>query len=233
MASSVPKTPRRLRIGVMMDEVQLSDIMGIDIFGNLSQEYMAKVQVFEPKWGAIEHHAAPMEFFYIATTLEPANLTPDGLRFVPNVTYDDCPRDLDIVIVGGPLWTHRPAQADRFMKEAWLKTRVWLTTCIGSMWLASSGVLGGLKCTTNREGLEAAKKMHPEVEWLDQRWVVEEKPFDGEGKGELWTAGGAGAGINMIATYCLENFDKDFVNTLALRPLEFRLDGNMSQFYLA
>lgn len=37
----------------------------------------------------------------------------------------------------------------------------------------------------------------------------------------------------MFATYCLENFDKEFVTTLALRPLEFRLDGNMSQFYLA
>jgi hypothetical protein len=37
----------------------------------------------------------------------------------------------------------------------------------------------------------------------------------------------------MIATYCLENFDKDFVNALALRPLEFRLDGNVSQFYLS
>lgn len=37
----------------------------------------------------------------------------------------------------------------------------------------------------------------------------------------------------MIATYCLENFDKEFVTTLALTPLEFRLDGNMTQFYLA
>jgi hypothetical protein len=35
----------------------------------------------------------------------------------------------------------------------------------------------------------------------------------------------------MIATYCLENFDKEFVNTMALSGLEFRLDGNMSQFY--
>lgn len=89
---------------------------------------------------------------------------------------------------------------------------------------------------------------------LDQRWVVEEKPFHGEGKGELWTAGGAGAGeshfpvelvmkaamanekyrlgIHMIATYCLENFDKELVNLASLVGLEFRLDGNTSQFYL-
>lgn len=37
----------------------------------------------------------------------------------------------------------------------------------------------------------------------------------------------------MIATYCLENFDKGFVDTMALSGLEFRLDGNASQFYLS
>jgi hypothetical protein len=35
----------------------------------------------------------------------------------------------------------------------------------------------------------------------------------------------------MVATYCLENFDKELVNSLALTPLEFQLDGNTSQFY--
>ncbi|KAK4154698.1 class I glutamine amidotransferase-like protein [Chaetomidium leptoderma] len=227
-----PPHPKKLRIGVMLESVQLSDIVGIDLFGNLSTEYMAKVKGVEPIWAALAPHAIDIEFLYIATTLEPAFMTPT-LHFVPTVTYDDCPRDLDIVITGGPLLSHRPAQADRFMKEAWGRTRVWLTTCIGSMWLASAGVLDGVRCTTNRECLEVARKMHPEVQWQDQRWVVVEKPFDGEGKGELWTSGGAGAGINMIATYCLENFDNEFVNALALRPLEFRLDGNMSQFYLA
>jgi transcriptional regulator GlxA family with amidase domain len=194
-----PTHPKKLRIGVMLETVQLADIVGIDILGNLSTEYMSQVKAMMPEWAAREELAAlealaiDMEFFFIATTLEPAFMTP-GLHFVPTITYDDCPRDLDIVITGGPLLTHRPEQADRFMKEAWPKTRVWLTTCIGSMWLASSGVLNGKKCTTNREALGIARKMHPEVEWLDQRWVIEEKEFEGEEKGELWTAGGAGAG---------------------------------------
>jgi transcriptional regulator GlxA family with amidase domain len=190
MATTAPK---KLRIGVMLETVQLSDIMGIDLLGNLSQEYLQSIQSFAPSYGAFVPQAVEMEFFYLATTLEPSRMTP-GLKFVPNMTYDDCPRDLDIVVVGGPMFTHRPAPADRFIKEAWPKTRVWLTTCTGSMWLASTGLLDGLKATTNREGMWAAKEMHPDVKWQDQRWVVEEKPFDGEGKGELWTAGGAGAG---------------------------------------
>jgi putative intracellular protease/amidase len=192
-------SPKKLRIGVMLEEVQFSDVVGMDIFGNLSKEYMNEVKQFDSNGllTQFEDYAMDIEFLFLATTLEPVRVTP-GLRFVPTVTYDDCPRDLDIVIIGGPLLSHRPAPADKFMKEAWTKTRVWMTTCIGSIWLASSGVLEGKTCTCNREFLEGAKKLYPGVNWLDQRWVVEDKPYDGEGKGELWTGGGAGAGKCLL-----------------------------------
>ncbi len=193
MASSHPASPRKLRIGVLLEAVQFSDIIGIDILGNLSKSYMSLVESIGEEWAAFAPHAIDMEYFFVATTLDPTEITP-GLRIVPTVTYDECPRDLDMVLVGGPVPTHRPESADRFIKEAWAQTRVWFTTCTGSMWLASSGVVDGLRCTTNRGMLEIARGMHPTVEWVDQRWVVEEKPFEGEGKGELWTAGGAGAG---------------------------------------
>jgi len=72
---------------------------------------------------------------------------------------------------------------------------VVLTTCTGAMWLASTGLVDGKKCTTNRGFLSVAKASHPNVDWQDQRWVVDEKPYEGsEGKGELWTSGAAGAG---------------------------------------
>lgn len=61
-----------------------------------------------------------------------------------------------------------------------------MTTCIGSLWLASSGVSDGKSATTNRGALPLAKKLYPKVEWMDQRWVVD---------GKYWTAGGAGAGM--------------------------------------
>jgi transcriptional regulator GlxA family with amidase domain len=198
-----PAHPKTLRIGVMLEAIQLSDILGIDILGNLSKEYLAQAKDLNPGLAALlDDRAMDIEFFYMATTLEPAVMTP-GLRFLPTVTYDDCPRDLDMVVIGGPLPSHRPEQAARFIREAWGTTRVWLSTCVGSMWLASAGVLEGLECTTNRGALDLAKEMHPGVKWLDQRWVVEEKPFEGEGKGELWTAGGAGAGKFVCALACL------------------------------
>jgi putative intracellular protease/amidase len=184
----------KLRIGVMLEAVQLSDIVGIDIFGNMSKDYIDEVSGL-PEFTSFKGKGIDITWFYISSTLEPSRTTPKNFRILPNVTYDDCPRDLDIVIIGGPPPSHRPAAADRFMKDAWEKTRVWITTCVGSAWLASSGVLKGRKCTGNRLFLPVARMWHPEVEWLDQRWVVDEKPYLGvDGKGELWTSGGAGAG---------------------------------------
>ncbi|KAM7212367.1 isonitrile hydratase [Rhypophila decipiens] len=235
---SVPIAAKKLRIGVMLEEVQLVDIAGIDIFGNISETYVSGVISIDPSYSKYGPHAVDIEFFYIATTLETSFMTPPqagqmgGFKFVPNVTYDDCPRDLDIVLTGGPVPTHRPPQADKFMKEAWTKTPVWMTTCIGSIWLASTGLLEGKTCTTNKEFLNMAKKMYPGTNWVRQRWVVEEKEYEGDGrKGELWTAGGAGTGIDMIARYCLDNFGHDFVNTMSLEMLELNPGGRYGQFY--
>ncbi|KAI8270532.1 Isonitrile hydratase [Colletotrichum sp. SAR11_239] len=220
---------KSLRIGVMLEAVQLSDIMGIDLFGNISLEYYDKVKAFDPGFAPFEGLAPEIKFYFISSTLEPAEMTP-GLKFVPNITYDDCPRDLDLVLIGGPLPSHRPPQADRFMKEAFAKTRVWMTTCIGSPWLASAGVLKGKKATVNREFLAFARQVHPDTEWLDQRWVVEEKEYDGEGKGELWTAGGAGAGLSMIIEYLNQNFDPAYVKKIALQGIGME-EVETNQFY--
>ena len=189
-----PTTKKALRIGVMMEGVQLSDIMGIDILGNLSETYVNAVISLDPSAEKYKERAIPMEFFYIATTLDLAFMTP-SVMIKPNVTYDDCPRDLDIVLTGGSLPSTRTPQATKFIQEAYSKVPVWFTTCIGAMWIAEAGVLKGSKVTTNRCSLPMARKLHPEAEWLDQRWVVDEKPYDGsDRKGELWTSGGAGAG---------------------------------------
>ncbi|KAF2155558.1 class I glutamine amidotransferase-like protein [Myriangium duriaei CBS 260.36] len=174
-----------LQIGIMMETVQASDVVGADILGNLSTKYLSEVSQLGD-FSKYESHAMDMIFHWIATTLEPTRMTPN-VSVNPTTTYDDCPRDLDILLIGGPLPSHRPEQADRFMREAWEKTKTVMTTCIGGMWLASTGLLDGKKATTNRGVLDVAKKMYPKVEWQDQRWVV-----DCDGK--LWTSGGAGSG---------------------------------------
>ncbi len=120
--------------------------------------------------------------------------------------------------------SHRPEAAAVFMREAAKETKVILTVCTGGAWLASSGVLDGRKATTNREVLEVSKTLYPNVDWQDQRWTI-----DDTAKPVLWTAGGARAGMDMIATYVMEKFDKRLA-TFATTVLDVHLDG-MSQNY--
>jgi transcriptional regulator GlxA family with amidase domain len=180
-----------VRVGVFFEKVQLSDITGIDLLGNCSIDYIKVAAEFG--FGHLLPLAVDMEFLYISSTLEPAFATP-SLRIHPTHTYDSAPRDLDILVVGGPPPSHRPEASLIFLKEAAKKggTKVIMSTCVGSLWLADAGILDGRKATTNRGALELAKTVHPGVDWVDQRWVIDlsepGKDFD------LWTSGGAGAG---------------------------------------
>lgn len=230
-------TLKPLRIGVMMEEVQLLDIAGSDLLASLSSETVeAGYAAFPEMIGPLRKYAPSMTFYFLASTLEPVKVTM-GLKFVPTMTYDDCPRDLDIVLIGGPWLNHRPAAASKFMKEAWERTPVWITTCTGSLWLASAGLLRGHKAATNRAFIPIAKQVNPEVIWVDQRWIVEPKIYTGnsDAKGELWTSGAAGCGessllhstlqanmlqgIEMVTQFCMERFNADLVQLMVLEGL--------------
>ena len=210
--------PPKLRIAVMQENVQSSDIIGADLFGNISQHYVQMASTIG--LGDFTNAAPEIEFFFPATSLEPAFMTP-GIYFKPTHTYDDVPRDLDVLLIGGSIPTFRPSDADRFMKEAFPRTKVVFTTCIGSLWLASTGIMNGKKATTNREYLPIARSLYPDIEWVDHRWVID---------GKLWSSGGAGAGVEMIWKYLKENFDKDMVDLLVSRSLQFD-PNDRGQFY--
>lgn len=183
-----------------MEECQFSDLTCADLLGNLSTKYVTECIPLTNRPDLVSK-STDMEFLYLATTLEPTHMTPN-IHFVPTHTYDNAPRDLDMLIIGGPLPTHRPESADRFMKEAFNSIGVVMTTCIGSLWLASSGVLKGRRATTNREALGVAGQMYPDTEWIDERWVVDLN-------GKLWTSGGAGAGKYYLLPEGVETLAND------------------------
>lgn len=68
-----------------------------------------------------------MKLDYISSMLEPTNLTP-CVKVVPNTPYDDAPRNLDILLIGGSMPPHRPAATDKFMEEAGKEISKILTT---------------------------------------------------------------------------------------------------------
>tara|TARA_R110002003_G_scaffold127_10_gene11986 strand:+ start:27039 stop:27662 length:624 start_codon:yes stop_codon:yes gene_type:complete len=188
--STTSGTQKPLRIGVFYEEVQMSDLAGLDFFGNLTPKIIDVVAQLQPELAPLKHFTIPIEFLYISSSTELARCTPE-MYVKPTHTYDNAPRDLDILLIGGRELSTIKEESLTYLREASKRTKVILTTCIGSMWLALSGVLNGKKATANRVMLGVANKMFPNVEWLDQRWVIEEGQFDGA---QIWTAGGAACG---------------------------------------
>ena len=177
-----------LKVGILFENCQLSDVTCMDLLGNCSIEYIKMAAEFG--FDYLLPHAVEMEFLYIASSTKPAMMTP-SLRCVPTRTYDKAPRDLDVLLVGGPSLSSRPEGSLKYIKEVCedKKEKVIMSICVGGLWIADAGVLKGIKATTNRGALTAAEKFHPEVEWVDQRWVVTKS-----GHLTYWTGGGAGAG---------------------------------------
>ena len=191
---SNPSTKPSLRIGVLYEETQMTDLAGLDILGNLTPKTLSMVCALQPAFSPLLQFAVPMEFLYISSSLDLAWTTPE-MHVKPTHTYANAPRDLDIVLIGGPDPSNVKEESLTFLREAAKQTKVILTTCTGAMWLARAGVLDGKKATTNRVLLDVARKMMPQVEWLDQRWVVEDGHFEGA---QIWTSGGAGCGKTLI-----------------------------------
>jgi putative intracellular protease/amidase len=187
-------TQKPLRIGILYEHTQMSDLIGLDFLSAQTPEVTAIKAQNNPIFEQLMPYATPMEFLYISSSLDAAWTTPK--MFVkPTHTYATAPRDLDILVIGGP---DPAAVADEslvFLREASKETKVIMTVCTGGMWLAKSGVLDGKKATTNRGTLANAAKLWPEVKWADQRWVVEDGHFEGA---QIWTAGGAGCGESCV-----------------------------------
>lgn len=202
MSSTTIKKP--LRVGVLYEKTQMTDLAGLDILGLLTPKTLDMVCSMQPAFEPLKQFAIPMEFLYISSSLELAWTTPE-MHVKPTHTYANAPRDLDIILVGGPDPAGVEEESLEFLKAASKRTKVILTTCTGAMWLARAGVLDGKRATTNRVLLDVARQMMPKVEWLDQRWVVEQGQFEGA---QIWTSGGAGCGELSIRP-CVGSRSKD------------------------
>ncbi|KAL1609893.1 hypothetical protein SLS60_001558 [Paraconiothyrium brasiliense] len=224
MTVTTPNTsPKPLRIGVLYEEVQLTDLAGLDILGNMSSRIVSMVSNLIPAMGELKPYARDMEFLYISSSLEPTWATPD-MYIRPTHTYGNAPRDLDIILLGGPDPQKVPEASLSFLREASKQTKAILATCTGGMWLAKSGILDGKKATTNRLLLPAARHMFPDVEWQDERWVTVEGHFE---SAQIWTAGGAQC--DMMIEYALQNFHQKLVKS-SCGSLEFEIEGRSKSY---
>jgi len=76
-----------------------------------------------------------------------------GLVFVPSATFDECPRDLDVICVPGGTTGTLAAMQDpfvmRFLKDRGERARYVTSVCTGSLLLGAAGLLDGYRATSH------------------------------------------------------------------------------------
>lgn len=195
---------KSISIGVLLHPVQALDIVGpLDVLSTVSHEALSG---YGPPGLADRLNPPRIQFHYIGPTKEPALLTAN-IRMVPNCTIADCPK-LDVLLIGGPMPDYAknlPQDINEFLLAKSKEVSIILTTCTGALVLAATGVLDGLEATVNHMAIDMklASGIAPRTKWDRTRyWVVAEK--DGT---KIWTAAGAGAGMDMTAQWVRESFE--------------------------
>ncbi|KAH8807714.1 DJ-1/PfpI family protein-like protein [Xylogone sp. PMI_703] len=193
-----------INFGFLSMQYQALDAIGpMDIIFNTSKDILVKYAQI----GLLSKEAAEkawhVNFHHIGETLDPVTLT-GNLSIVPTTTCDTCP-ELDYLLIGGPDPTSRlsPTFA-KFVKNHVAAGKVLFTTCTGAMALASTGILDGKNATVNHSLLDLAVQLYPKVNWnKEKQWVID---------GNIWTAGGACAGMDMIAYWVEQTVPKEIAN---------------------
>ncbi|KAI0192779.1 ThiJ/PfpI family protein [Astrocystis sublimbata] len=157
----------------------------------------------------------PLELTVLSATRDPVSSKSDtpgaiGQTVVPTHTFDECPEDLEVLLVPGGFGTRNTLVTQvivEFLKRIYPKLRYLLTVCTGSAVVAQSGLLDGRRATSNKKGWEWATSQGPNVHWVRQaRWVVD---------GNFWTSSGVSAGIDLIFAFIADQYGEEMAKQLA------------------
>jgi len=93
------------------------------------------------------------------------------------------------------------------LKECVLASQFCLSVCTGSVLIARTGELDGLKATSNKRSLEWVKSCGEAVKWQERaRWVRADK---------FYTASGVAAGMDMALGFISDHFGKELAQKIA------------------
>jgi len=187
---------------------QLLDIAAVDVFTDLSKEYVANVLRGEDL-KRLQAVALDIKTHYIADSLVPVRLTA-GVKIVPTDTYESCPK-LDYLLVPGAMTGHRASHAEiKFIQERHPEVKALFGVCTGPLIIAASRIADGRKATGNRAIVGLLKEEFPQVDWsAEYRWVADEEA-------KLWTCGGAQTAVDMMAAYIKQHFHADIVSFVTM-----------------
>lgn len=133
--------------------------------------------------------------YIVAKTKQPV-ISDAKLAFVPHVTFEDCPVDLDVICVPGGTTGTLAAMEDeatlRFLADRGARAKFVTSVCTGSLVLGASGLLNGYKATSHWVARDVLKEFGAEP--VDQRVVVDRNRITGAG-----VTAGIDFGLTLLA----------------------------------
>ncbi|MCJ1383459.1 hypothetical protein MMC17_006573 [Xylographa soralifera] len=168
-------SPSPLSIGVLLyPHFQALDVFGpIDALNILSEDH-------------------PLTLSLIAPTLDPM-CTSSGTftqLILPTHTFATAP-PLDVLLVPGGPGARSPDMqpAVDFIASVYPSLKYLISICTGAPLVARTGLVDGMRATTNKRAWEWVIGQRPQVKWVAHaRWVVD---------GKWWSSSGVSAGIDV------------------------------------
>ncbi|KAJ9646750.1 uncharacterized protein PV06_10495 [Exophiala oligosperma] len=189
-----------VNVGSLVYNYQAIDVIGpTDLLNSSGAEIASILKQLIPIEDEVLERAPDFKFHHIGLTRDPVKLLTSNYEVIPTTTVDDCP-ELDILLIGGPdplSFQLAPKYAE-FIRRHVASGKPTFSTCTGAAVLAAAGVLDGKKATINNIEYNWVSKQFPKVKWTKERkWIID---------GNLWTASGAVAGMDMFAHWIKENY---------------------------
>jgi transcriptional regulator GlxA family with amidase domain len=173
-----------LTVGILIfDQVEVLDVAGpFEVFSVTRLDEQRRQE---------ELASSPFRILLVSEKLGPV-LAVGGLRFTPDVTIDNCPEELDLLIVPGGLGTREEVKNINLLN--WIanrssNTRLTASVCTGSSLLGKAGLLDGREATTHWRAFDFLRQAAPNAHIRDDVRFTLVDP--------IFTSAGISAGIDM------------------------------------
>jgi len=135
--------------------------------------------------------------------------------------------NIDILLIPGGIGTRTEINNRKLinsLKKLSNKASYTATICTGSALLAKTGLLDGIKATSNKMAFQWVTEQGPKVKWIHKaRWVED---------GKFFTSSGVSAGMDMTLGLIEKIYDKDKSLKVAnLAEYEWHQNKSCDPFY--
>jgi transcriptional regulator GlxA family with amidase domain len=173
-----PARGERLRVAFVVTE------------GAVVIDFTGPWEVFQdvmiPSRGPNMEDEHPFDLYTVSDTRAPIRVS-DGMRIVPDYTFDDAPAPKIVVV---PAQSGRSPQMLAWIRKMTGQSDVVMSVCTGAFVLAEAGLLNGKSATTHHQALDRLHQQFPQIAVQRHVRYVQSDPV-------IFTAGGLSSGIDL------------------------------------